>query len=140
MASEFTLSVVAPDREVLDQQVASLIAPGASGYFGVFAGHEPIVAALQPGLVEYTDLTGNRHYVCISGGFAEVTGTRVTILADAAERAQDVDVKRAEASLEQARKSLRGDDSEMTRENAVEAERRAIARLRASKSATGATP
>jgi F-type H+-transporting ATPase subunit epsilon len=140
MASEFTLSVVAPDREVLDQKVASLIAPGVVGYFGVYAGHEPIVAALQPGLVEYMDLNGNRHYVSISGGFAEVTGTRVTILADAAERAQDVDIKRAEASLEEARRSLRGENSEMTREHAVEAERRAIARLRAAKSATGQTP
>ncbi len=137
MASEFTLSVVAPDREVLDQQVASLIAPGVMGYFGVYAGHEPVVSALQPGLVEYTDLSGNRHYVSISGGFAEVTGTRVTILADAAERAQDIDVKRAEASLEQARKPLRGEESTMSREDAVDAERRAAARLRAAKSATG---
>ena len=120
--------------------MASLIAPGAAGYFGVFAGHEPIVAALQPGLVEYTDLTGNRHYVSISGGFAEVTATRVTILADAAERAQDIDVKRAEASLEQARKSLKGEDSELTRDQAVEAERRAIARIRAAKSSTGQAP
>jgi len=140
MASEFTLSVVAPDREVLDQPVTSAVAPGAQGYFGVYAGHEPIVAALRPGLLEYTDATGARHFVSITGGFAEVTGTRMTVLADAAERAQDVDAKRAEESLERARRALRGESSDMTQPEAVEAIERASARLRASKAVSGIAP
>lgn len=140
MAAEFTLSVVAPDREVLDQPVTSAIAPGVEGYFGVLAGHTPIVAALKPGLLEYTDSTGNRHYVSIAGGFAEVTGTRMTVLADAAERAQDVDAKRAEEALDRARKALRGESSEMSQPEAVEAIERASARLRATKVAKGGTP
>jgi F-type H+-transporting ATPase subunit epsilon len=140
MPSEFTLAVVAPDREVLDQPVTSAVAPGVQGYFGVYAGHEPIVAALRPGLLEYTEGDGTRHFVSISGGFAEVTGTRMTVLADAAERAQDVDTKRAEDSLERARRALRGESSEMTQPEAVEAIERASARIRASKSAGGLAP
>ena len=140
MASEFALSVVAPDREVLDQPVTSAIAPGVVGYFGVYAGHEPVVAALRPGLLEYTDSSGSRHYVSISGGVAEVTGTRMTVLADAAERAQDVDAKRAEESLERARRALRGESSDMTQPEATEAIERASARLRATKASGGAAP
>src|SRR5579871_1627191 len=137
MAAEFTLSVVAPDREVLDQPVTMAIAPGVQGYFGVLAGHEPLVAALKPGLLEYTDTTGTRHYVSISGGFVEVTAKRMTVLADAAERAQDVDAKRAEEALDRARRVLRGESGEMTQPEAVEAIERASARLRASKVGTG---
>lgn len=132
--SEFTLAVVAPDREVLDAPVASLLAPGAVGYFGVLAGHEPMVVALQPGLLEYTETSGQRHYVNITGGFAEVTPARVTVLADAAERAHEIDVARAEASLERARQALKGEDSDMTQSQAVLAVERATARIRAAKS------
>lgn len=140
MASEFTLSVVAPDREVLDQPVTSAVVPGVEGYFGVLAGHAPLVAALRPGLLEYTDASGTRHYVSLSGGFAEVTPTRVTVLADAAERAQDVDANRAEEALERARRALRGESSEMTQPEALEAIERASVRLRASKVVKGVTP
>jgi F-type H+-transporting ATPase subunit epsilon len=75
--------------------------------------------------------------VSIAGGFAEVTPTRMTVLADAAERAQDVDAKRAEESLERARRVLRGESSDMTQPEAVEAVDRASARLRASKAPPG---
>ena len=133
MATEFVLAVAAPDREVLDAPVISVTAPGVAGYFGVHAGHEATVAALKPGLVEYVEANGTHHFVNIAGGFAEVTPTRVTILADAAERAQDIDVARAEAALERARHALRGDSEDMTQQEAVLAVERATARLRAAK-------
>jgi F-type H+-transporting ATPase subunit epsilon len=135
MAVEFILAVAAPDREVLDAPVIAVNAPGVAGYFGVLAGHEPTVAALKPGLVEYVEPNGTRHFVNIAGGFAEVTSTRVTILADAAERAQDIDVARASAALERARAALRGEDEGMSQQEAVLAIERASARLRAAKGA-----
>ena len=101
MGKQFLLSVVAPDKLVVEEHTDSMIAPGTEGYFGVWAGHEPIIVALRPGLVEYTDSTTNRHYIYVGGGFAEVEADRVTILADEAERATEVDIARAEQLLEE---------------------------------------
>src|SRR5450755_4714192 len=114
MATQFHLSVVAPDRSVVEESVTSVIAPGVDGYFGVLAGHAPLIAALKPGLLEYLDPTGNRHFVHCGGGFAEVNSTSVTILADEATPAKEIDVSRAEAALEQARRVLRGDSGDVT--------------------------
>src|SRR5437016_1323797 len=100
MANDFTLSVVAPDRSVVEEQVVSVVAPGVEGYFGVMAGHEPLIAALKPGIVEYIDNHNQRHFVYTGGGFAEVAGSRVTILADEASSASDIDVSDAEKRLE----------------------------------------
>jgi F-type H+-transporting ATPase subunit epsilon len=129
----FDLAIVAPDREVFAEPVTSVIAPGQAGYLGVLPGHEPTVVELRAGLVEYTQADGGRHFVVISGGFAEITQARVTVLADAAERASEVDAARAEEQLEQARRVLRGESSEMTQEQAVQALDYAASRLRAAK-------
>src|ERR1044071_295083 len=83
MASSFELSIVAPDKSVLDERAHSVIVPGLEGYFGVMAGHMPFIAALKAGIVEVNnDERQERHYIAIAGGFAEVTGDRVAILAD----------------------------------------------------------
>lgn len=133
MAKEFQLAIVAPDRSVMDEPVQSVTAPGVEGYFGVQAGHVPMISALKAGLVEYTDMTNTRHYVAISGGFAEVGGHRVTILADAAERATDINIERAERALEEARRSLRGEASDVTNEQATAEIERAMNRIKAAK-------
>ncbi len=133
MASAFTLSVVAPDRSVVEESVQSVVAPGVEGYFGVLAGHAPLIAALKPGILEYLDASNQRHFVYTGGGFAEVTGERVTILADEAARAADIDVADAERRLESARRSLRGEDSAIDTETAVLELDRAIARLKAAR-------
>ena len=131
--AQFLLSVVAPDKLVVEESVASIVAPGTEGYFGVLAGHEPIIASLKPGLVEYSDSTTNRHYIYIGGGFIEVQADRVTILADEAERAVDVDLSQAEAHLEQARKALRGEDSSIDSADAVMEVERAVSRIKAAR-------
>ncbi len=131
--AQFLLSVVAPDKLVVEESVASLIAPGTEGYFGVMAGHEPIIAALKPGLVEYADSTTNRHYIYVGGGFIEVKADRVTILADEAEKAVDVDLSQAEAHLEEARKALRGEDSKVDSSDAVMEVARAVSRIKAAR-------
>lgn len=135
MATDFQLSIVAPDRSVLDEPVQQVIAPGVEGYFGVLAGHMPFIAALKPGIIEYSDGKTGRSHVAIGGGFAEVTPTKVTILADTAERATEIDMARAERALENARKALRGEESPVTREEAVHALDRAMNRIKAAQSA-----
>jgi F-type H+-transporting ATPase subunit epsilon len=130
MARTFQLSIVAPDKSVLDEPVESVTAPGSEGYFGVLPGHVPFISALRPGIVEYLTKDG-RHHVAVSGGFAEVTPEKVTVLADAAERATEIDIARAEAALENARRALRGEDSAQTSEEALNALDRAVNRLRA---------
>lgn len=131
MARAFLLSVVAPDRSVAEEPVVSVIAPGQMGYFGILAGHEPIVAGLKPGLLEYETETGQRHFVAVGGGFLETDGAKVTVLADSAERAPEIDVARAERALERARAALHGEDSSMSREEAIVALDRAMARIQA---------
>lgn len=133
MAKEFALSVVAPDREVVAESVTSVVAPGLSGYFGVQAGHLPLVAALKPGLLEYLDPNGTRHFVYVGGGFVEVKNDRMTVLADEASRARDIDLARAESDLDQARRALRGEDTEMDAEQAVQEVEKAIQRIRAAR-------
>ena len=133
MASELLLAVVAPDRSVVEEPVQSVTLPGTEGYFGVMSGHMPFIAALKPGLLEYVDKNNQRHYVALSGGFAEVTGVKVTVLADAAERAKEIDLARAERALEQARKSLRGEVSGTTNEEATAELERAMNRIRTAK-------
>ena len=133
MAREFHLSVVAPDRSVVEENVLAMVAPGTEGYFGVQMGHAPMVAALKPGMVEYLDLTSNRHYIYVGGGFAEVREDRVTVLADEAARASEIDISEAEHRLDEARKALRGEESGVTQENAVLEIERAMSRIRAAR-------
>jgi F-type H+-transporting ATPase subunit epsilon len=89
------------------------------------------IAALKPGVVEYSDGKTGSQFVAVSGGFAEVTGDKVTVLADAAERAHEIDVARAEKAIEEAKRALRGEESAMPREEAVDALNRAMNRVRA---------
>ncbi|MDQ2987392.1 MAG: ATP synthase F1 subunit epsilon [Armatimonadota bacterium] len=83
--SSFQLSVVAPDKTVVDEVVDSVIAPGMQGYFGILAGHEPFVTQLKPGVVTYRDAAGAESHVFVAGGFCEASGDSVIILADRAE-------------------------------------------------------
>lgn len=130
MAKDFSLSVVAPDRSVVEDQAVSVVAPGVAGYFGVMSGHLPMVAALRAGIVEYVDVKNQRHHIAVGGGFAEVSGERLTILADSAALATEIDIKAEEGRLERARRALRGEDSEMSSAEATQELDQAMARIR----------
>ena len=131
---DFTLSVVAPDRSVVEELTTSVVAPGIHGYFGVWAGHEPLISVVRAGVLEFDEPgTGNRHFVAVGGGFAEITPDRVTILADSAERAHDIDIADAERMLEEARKALRGEQSSLSREQATIELDRAVNRIKAAR-------
>jgi F-type H+-transporting ATPase subunit epsilon len=133
MAREFHLSVVAPDKSVIETSVVSVTAPGTEGYFGVQGGHLPLIAALKPGIVEYTDTNTQRRYVYVGGGFAEVGPDHVTVLADEAEHADAIDLAKAEQLLEEARLSLRGEDSTMNNGDALLELERALTRYKAAR-------
>jgi F-type H+-transporting ATPase subunit epsilon len=133
MAREFSLSVVAPDRSVVETTATSVILPGQAGYLGVMGGHIPMVISLRPGLLEYVDPTNQRNHVSLDGGFAEITSDRVTILADGARMAGEIDIAEEEKRLESARRALRGESSEMNSTEATQEIERAMSRIRAAK-------
>lgn len=125
----FDLSVVAPDRSVVETSITSVILPGLDGYFGVMGGHAPLISALKPGIIEYIE-NNQRELMVVGGGFCEVTGERVTILADSAEFAHELDSKKEAAALEEARKALRGEASSLSSEQATLEIERAVERLK----------
>lgn len=102
----FHLSIVTPEETVFDQTVASIIVPGAKGYLGVLAHHAPLISPLVPGKLSVTMPDGTEIIMALSGGFIEVANNRATILADAAEMADDIDRKRALDAMERANKRL----------------------------------
>src|ERR671910_1935482 len=101
LPAHLTLEIVTPDRSVVAEQVDEVEIPGAEGYFGVLPGHTPLLAALAVGELWYRK-GQEKTYLSIAYGFAEVLPDRVTILARLAERAEDIDVERAEAARRRA--------------------------------------
>ncbi len=128
MAKSFHLEVVTPDRSLLSEEVVSLVAPGVQGYLGVLANHAPLVTELGIGVLRIRYPDDTEEHVAIEGGFMEVAHNRVLILADAAERPQDIDIQRAREALLRARQRL--NDPTMDHERARAALERAINRLR----------
>ena len=101
LPTSLALEIVTPDRAIASQQVDEVELPGSEGYFGVLPGHTPLLASLQVGEMWYR--TGQQtHYLAIAFGFAEVLPDRVTVLAQIAERAEDIDVTRAESAKQRA--------------------------------------
>jgi F-type H+-transporting ATPase subunit epsilon len=98
MADGLQLEVVTPDRAVVSDTVAEVQVPASTGYLGVLPGHTPLLAAMGTGALSYK-IGGETRYVAVMGGFAEVLPDRVTVLAEAAERAEDVDVAAAQTDL-----------------------------------------
>ncbi|MEK6726390.1 MAG: F0F1 ATP synthase subunit epsilon [Deltaproteobacteria bacterium] len=106
MAETILLEIVTPDRLVLSEEVDEVRAPGAEGEFGVLPGHAPFLTTLKVG--ELTYRKGKEiHHMAVSWGYAEVTPKKVTILAEAAEIAAEIDIERAKAAMEKAEKELK---------------------------------
>ena len=96
------LSIVTPSRALLDAEVEQVVAPGSEGEFGVLPGHAALLVSLRPGVLRWTE-SGRARRAAISGGFAEVTQERVTVLAPLAELPEQIDAaeaarRRSEAS------------------------------------------
>jgi len=128
MSKKLLLEIVTPDRKVLSQDVDYVGAPGALGEFGVLPNHIPFLSALGIGNLYYKD-EGKTHYVFVSGGFAEVSPEKVTILAEAAEKATDIDTERARKAQERAQQRMQRSKEKIDHARAQAALRRSLARM-----------
>jgi F-type H+-transporting ATPase subunit epsilon len=127
----FKLSVVTPEKPLIDQEVRSIIAPGSEGYLGILTDHAPLITALIPGKLSVTDPTNHESFYAISGGFLEVSHNVVTILADAIEPIKEIDLARALEAEKRAKERLANrTDSNIDVERAEAALARALNRKR----------
>jgi len=132
MAGNILLEVVTPEKAVVDEEVQTVVAPGVLGEFGVLIGHTPFLTTVKTGIIRYTDTAGKERYLFVSGGFAEALPDKVTILAESAERAGDIDVERAQAAIERAEKRLAEKEKkeQIDRDRANAALKRAMVRVK----------
>jgi len=107
-----TLEVVTPTRMVAREEVEEVVAPGAEGYFGVMGGHLPFMSTLKTGELAYRK-NGTWRYLAMSWGYAEVRPETVIILAEAAEKAEEIDAARSQRARDRALERLArwGDES-----------------------------
>jgi F-type H+-transporting ATPase subunit epsilon len=122
------LQIVSADRPLVNERVDEVEIPGSDGYFGVLPGHTPLLAAMQVGQLWYRQ-GQEMQYLSIAFGFAEVQPDRVTILAQIAERADEIDAARAEAARRRAEERLAKPMAEMDFERARVAMMKALIRL-----------
>lgn len=106
MAQNIKISIVTPEKEVVSDDCQIVMAPGSVGEFGALPGHTPFLTSLKIGAVRYKDNNGKEQLVFVNGGFAEVLPDKVTILAESAERKENIDIERAKAARERAEKRL----------------------------------
>lgn len=126
------LEVITTGRQVLDEQVEMIIAPGASGVLGILPKHAPLMSALDPGELEVRVVGKDPMFIAIGGGFIDVQPDHVVVLADSAEHAHEIDLQRAQEARRAAHDHM---ERERTGEPAsLDAARRALshseARLR----------
>ena len=123
LPKSLSLEVVTPDRGILKEQVDEVVLPGSEGSFGVLPGHAALLATLQVGEMWYRK--GQEiHYLAIAFGFVEVLPDRVTVLAQIAEKAEDIDPARAEAA------KVRAEERIATPQAAMDFERARIAMMK----------
>ena len=109
MADNIILEVVTPEKQVVNDLAQIVMAPGSMGEFGVLSGHTPFMTSLNTGAIRYRDESGKDQYVFVSSGFAEALPDKVTVLAESAERMEDIDVERAKEAVARAEKRLSED-------------------------------
>jgi F-type H+-transporting ATPase subunit epsilon len=126
--STLTLEIVTPDRALVTSEVDEVQVPAADGYLGILPGHTPLLATLKVGQLSYRK-GSELFYLSIAFGFVEVLPDRVTILAQIAERAEDIDVTRAEAAKKRAEERLSRATVDMDFERARIALMKALIRL-----------
>jgi len=103
--TKLTLEIVTPDRSLVREDVDEVELPGSEGYFGVLPGHTPLLATLKVGELWYR-VGQQKRYLAVAGGFVEVLPDRVTVLAQVGERAEDIDIARAEAAKRRAEERI----------------------------------
>ncbi|MBI4219611.1 MAG: F0F1 ATP synthase subunit epsilon [Chloroflexi bacterium] len=124
----FRLEIVSAERRVFADDVDALVAPGIEGQLTILPHHAPLLTQLQPGEIKIRK-GGQDTMMAVSGGFLEVLANKAVILADTAERAEEIDLERAERSMRQAQEAIAGHPREQELEVALAAFRRAQVRV-----------
>jgi F-type H+-transporting ATPase subunit epsilon len=128
MADTFQLEIVTPEKKVVDTTAEEVQIPGKNGYLGVLPGHAPLITELAVGEITFRSNSQEQH-LAVAWGFAEVLPDKVTILAESAERPQEIDVERARESKQRAEQRLTSGDTNVDVERALDALQRAESRL-----------
>jgi F-type H+-transporting ATPase subunit epsilon len=128
LPTSIQLQIVSADRSLVNEQVDEVEIPGADGYFGVWPGHTPLLALLGAGELWYRQ-GPEKHYMALAFGFAEVQPDRVTILAEIAEAADEIDVPRAEAAKKRAEERLAVPAADLDAERARSALLKSLVRI-----------
>jgi len=128
LPEKLTLEIVTPERRVVSETVDEVVLPGREGYLGVLPGHAPFLTSLKIGQVEYR--TGKEtHLLSLAWGFAEVLPEKVTILAEIAERADEIDLERARAKKDEIEHRMKGAGPEFDFASAQASLEKAIVRI-----------
>ncbi|HEY1493218.1 MAG TPA: F0F1 ATP synthase subunit epsilon [Candidatus Solibacter sp.] len=128
MAETLELEVATPERELVREQVSEVQVPAAQGYLGVLPGHAPLLGMLGIGTLSYV-VGGNKRHISVHGGFLEILEDHVRVLADVAERAEEIDIQRAKAALERSQREALNPALGVDPAEALAATMRAEARL-----------
>lgn len=132
------LEIVTIERRVYNDEVSMVVAPGSEGMLGILPRHTPLLTALTYGELQIKKDGQEDQFFAIGGGFMEVQPNRVVVLADSAERAEEIDVERAEAARRRAEDSIAKAPEELELERAESALRRNITRLKVAERRRGA--
>jgi F-type H+-transporting ATPase subunit epsilon len=131
----FLLEIATPEKSLLKEQVSEAQIPGADGYLGILPEHAPLLSKLKPGLLTYK-IGGKESVLAVHGGFVEVKDNHVRCLVDQAERAEEIDMARAEAARNKALAALNGGGIDIDIGDALAAAMRAEARVEAARKST----
>ncbi len=136
--SHLTLELVTPERAVAHETVDEIEIPGADGYLGVLPGHTPLLVTLRVGELWFRQ-GEQKTFLSVAFGFAEVLPDRVRVLAQVAERADEIDIDRAEAAVNRARERMSAPDVDLDFERAQQALFKSTVRLEVAKKARGSS-
>lgn len=128
----FKAQILTPEGILFDDEVTGVRVPGTTGSFEVKALHANIISSLEIGEILVHETTGEEQFFSVTGGFVEVVDNKLTLLAEAAEPVEEIDVERAKAAKERARKRLQANDPEIDKERAQKALKRAENRIKLS--------
>lgn len=138
MASQFELTVVSAERQIFAGQVTSVRVSGVEGELGIYAGHEPLLTAIKPGMVKFTLADGKDEFIYVSGGFLEVQPKVVTVLADVAIRGDELDEQRILEAKRKVEENLsKATDADLTAKLAREIAKLRVYELTKNKLASG---
>ena len=123
------LEIITAERQVFSDEVDMVVAPGIDGQLGILPRHAPLMTMLKPGALTVRKAGEEDMYVAVSGGFMEVLGNRVSILADACERSDEIDEERAQQAVQRAQERLANRSEDMELERVMASLRRAQVRV-----------